>query len=401
MKNRHLPAVLLALVGASAVLPAQAITIPRARRGLITMAGDANRPRLGISIESTGASDTLGVLVADVSAGSPADKAGIKAGDRLVAVNGVNLRLAPADAQDEEMQGIGARRLTRELARHEPGDEVEVRLMRDGRAQAVKVKTARAAELESARSSWASSGRGSGTRASLGIGLGATGSKRDTLGVLVASLASDGPAEKAGLEEGDRIAAVNGVDLRVQREDIGDWNASTARVNRLYRELEKLTPGDEVELRIYRAGQPRTVKVKTVAARELQRTRRAMFMTGDAPFGAFRFEDAPVPPVPPVPPAAGVAPVPPRPPVAPRVIWFDDDGDGGVRLRISPRVQDEVREMTRQALEEARARAMEVAPRRHQRIRVELEGDRTPGDVPSRAPRRAASMVRIAAPPTT
>src|SRR5690606_1049153 len=197
---------------------------------------------------------------------------------RLVAINGVNLRLAPADADDEEMQGVVSRRLTRELSRHKAGDEVELRLVRDGRTQTLRVKTTAASELAPATATWVRGGGASAERASLGIGLGATGSKRDTLGILVASRAVDGPAEKAGLEEGDRIASVNGVDLRVQREDVGDWSASTAKVNRLNRELEKVKAGDEVELRVYRAGQPRTVKVKTVAARELRSSRRGMFM---------------------------------------------------------------------------------------------------------------------------
>lgn len=379
MNTRYLSAVLLALLGVSGTLAAQ-VTITRPGRGVITLAGDPDRPRLGISIEPTGAKDTLGVLVASVTKDSPADKAGIKEGDRLVAINGVNLRLAPADAEDEEMQGVVSRRLTRELSRHKAGDEVELRLVRDGRTQTLRVKTTAASELAPATATWVRGGGASAERASLGIGLGATGSKRDTLGILVASLAVDGPAEKAGLEEGDRIASVNGIDLRVQREDVGDWSASTAKVNRLNRELEKVKAGDEVELRVYRAGQPRTVKVKTVAARELRSSRRGMFMVGDGPaMRSFDFGDLPVPPVPPLPPvprAPGAAPVPPTPPVAPvppeapLMFWFGDDEDDAVRLRISPRMRMEVREQTREALR----RALELAPRLRQRIRVEADG---------------------------
>ena len=66
----------------------------------------------------------LGVLVADVTDGGPADKAGIREGDRLVAINGINLRLNAVDAEDEELQGITQRRLTRELSKHAAGDEV-------------------------------------------------------------------------------------------------------------------------------------------------------------------------------------------------------------------------------------------------------------------------------------
>src|SRR6185437_1738351 len=51
-------------------------------------------------------------------------------------------------------------------------------------------------------------------RAVLGISTRSTG-KRDTLGLLVESITSGSPAEKAGLEEGDRIASVNGVNLKL------------------------------------------------------------------------------------------------------------------------------------------------------------------------------------------
>src|SRR5688500_17744564 len=45
-------------------------------------------------------------------------------------------------------------------------------------------------------------------RAVLGIGT-SSGGERDTLGLLITSVTSGGPAEAAGLEEGNRILAVN------------------------------------------------------------------------------------------------------------------------------------------------------------------------------------------------
>jgi S1-C subfamily serine protease len=91
-----------------------------------------------------------------------------------------------------------------------------------------------------------------------------TGSARDTLGVLVSSVTSGGPAEKAGIEEGNRIASVNGVNLKLASADVGDWEMSNAMSRRLTRELRKLKPGDEAELRVYSGGQTRSVRVKTV-----------------------------------------------------------------------------------------------------------------------------------------
>ena len=66
-------------------------------------------------------------------------------------------------------------------------------------------------------------------RPALGIGLGSSGSRRDTLGVLVMSVQDSSPAARAGLEEGNRIAAINGVNLRVAREDAERSRCSAAR----------------------------------------------------------------------------------------------------------------------------------------------------------------------------
>ena len=79
-------------------------------------------------------------------------------------------------------------------------------------------------------------------RAALGISLGSTGSQRDTLGVLIMGLEDDGPAAKAGLEEGNRIASINGVDLRVSPQDAGDEFIASAKASRLHREMEKVKP---------------------------------------------------------------------------------------------------------------------------------------------------------------
>src|SRR4030095_9558495 len=48
-----------------------------------------------------------------------------------------------------------------------------------------------------------------------------SGGKRDTLGLLVSSVTVGGPADKAGIEEGNRIASINGVSLRLSVAEDG------------------------------------------------------------------------------------------------------------------------------------------------------------------------------------
>ncbi|HZD84326.1 MAG TPA: PDZ domain-containing protein, partial [Gemmatimonadaceae bacterium] len=59
-------------------------------------------------------------------------------------------------------------------------------------------------------------------RAALGLELRTTGTRRDTLGVFVEAVTPKGPAENAGIIEGDRIASINGVDLRTSAVDTED-----------------------------------------------------------------------------------------------------------------------------------------------------------------------------------
>ncbi len=108
---------------------------------------DQNRAVLGIGTTSGGMRDTLGLLVTEVTSGGPAEKAGIEEGDRLVSGNGTGLRLSAADAQDQEMRGLMARRLVRVLAKLKPGDVATFNVSADGKTREVKVTTVKASEL--------------------------------------------------------------------------------------------------------------------------------------------------------------------------------------------------------------------------------------------------------------
>jgi hypothetical protein len=127
-------------------------------------------------------------------------------------------------------------------------------------------------------------------RAALGLQLSPTGTARDTLGVFVSSVTPKGPAENAGIIEGDRIVSINGVDLRVAPGDIEDGYASGLPSHRLQREVAKLTPGARVNVRVYSAGRIRDVQVTAARAADLQRS-RAFVNFGDGPGSGFIFRD--------------------------------------------------------------------------------------------------------------
>src|ERR1051325_9767187 len=237
---------------------------------------DQPRAAIGVTTSSgANARDTLGVLVSMVYPGSPAEKAGIEEGNRIASINGVSLKLAPADVGDYQMAGVMTRRLTRELDRLRPGDDVDLRVYASGQTKSIKIKTVDPSDLYH---------RGGVAReddpAALGLSLALTGSARDTLGVFVMTVDGNGPAAKAGIEEGNRIASINGVDVRARHTDDDDFAVRAAGVRRLEREIAKLRPGEDAELRVYSGGQQRTVKVKAMRASDLPRRHRSMTIIG-------------------------------------------------------------------------------------------------------------------------
>lgn len=288
----------LAATAALTALPAgaQDVQILRTPRARVEGGFDeANRAAIGISTTATGTlRDTLGLMITMVTRNSPAERAGIEEGNRIQAINGVNLRANAADIEDAEMSGSLSRRLTRELSKAKPGDEVELRVYREGRTQAIRVKTVDADSLFRRGTAVRFTRADADDRPALGLSIQSSGSRRDTLGVLIVSVGDSTPAERAGLEEGNRIAAINGVNLRVAREDAGDAWASSAKAQRLQREIAQLKPGSDATLRVYSNGQFRDVRVKVARAGDLPRRSRTWF----GGMGVM----APMPPMPTMPP---------------------------------------------------------------------------------------------------
>lgn len=321
---------------------------------------DRDRAVLGIMLGGArGRSDTLGVRITDVTPDGPAAKAGIEEGDRIVNIDGVNLRIDPADADDPTMADLASRRLMRALGKHKPGDEVSLQVMRGRELKSMRVKTVAADQLpnegfrtfgfgpdggtisirgaESLRALRDSAQARAERRPALGVSVGVTGSARDTLGLFVSSVASDGPAEKAGLVEGSRIASIGGVDVRLSREDADDPEIASARARRFTRELEKHQPGDDIALRVWQNGAFRTLNVKAGKATEVWKgNSNFRFSFGDGGGDAIF-----LPPTTPMAPMAPIAPMrmmPAMPPMPATPRFYRLDG-GSVRVLSAPGVR--------------------------------------------------------------
>lgn len=250
------------------------VSVPR-RMSLGTMwTRSADRAVLGVTLGAGSVSDTAGVRLESVDANGPAAKAGLQAGDVLNEVNGVSLKVAREDAEDLALTGLAQRRLQRVLAKSKPGDDVRLQYRRSGTTKALSFKTVSAADLERSEVRRVSSSPRmvEDMRGRIGVTIGGPGTSRDTLGLFISAVAAGGPAELAGVFEGERVAAVNGVDVRMPREDLDDEQTRSARIDRFVREVQKVAPGSPVSLRVYGNGKYREVSVKAVKASELPST---------------------------------------------------------------------------------------------------------------------------------
>jgi serine protease Do/serine protease DegQ len=160
--------------------------------------GEVKRGILGVQLsdmtpaiaENLGLASAKGALVGQVVEDSPAEKAGIKAGDVITSVNG-----KPVGNSSETRNTIGLLRI---------GEKVDIGLLRDGKAQRV---TAVIGE----RGATGAAGAGEVHEAFEGAQLSNAPSNG---GVTVQSVAEGSPAQQNGLRANDVILAVGRV--RVQ-----------------------------------------------------------------------------------------------------------------------------------------------------------------------------------------
>jgi len=175
----------------------------------LTKNGKVSRGKLGVGIQeitpelakSFNLKDVRGVLVSSVDSGSPAEKAGIKEGDVITAVNGT--RVDDPNA------------LRNHIAGTPPGSDVSLTVQRDGKEQQMH---ARLVELPADKEASNSSGGGSeGGGGQLGITVepltsdlaNRLGLKRGAQGVVVTDVEPGSAAAEAGIQPDDVILEVN------------------------------------------------------------------------------------------------------------------------------------------------------------------------------------------------
>jgi serine protease Do len=142
--------------------------------------------------------DTHGAIIGDVSKPSPAEKAGLKSGDILLALNGTEVR----DSRD----------LSLRVGQLSPGDTAKLKVLRDGKQMDTNVVLA-----EAPSKGEVSEAAGSDSSPSLGLSVQPVTPELSrelelpgqTSGLVVVDVAPDSSAQEAGLQRGDVIQDVN------------------------------------------------------------------------------------------------------------------------------------------------------------------------------------------------
>lgn len=116
--------------------------VPRPR---VSMASSsAARRVLGVSLAQRGSMrDTAGLLITSITDGGAADKAGLSEGDRIVSIDGVDLRVPADDAGNRDAVDARVSRLRRALDALKDSQPVRVDVLSAGRRRTVSVTPTR------------------------------------------------------------------------------------------------------------------------------------------------------------------------------------------------------------------------------------------------------------------
>jgi serine protease Do len=196
--------------------------------------GEVTRGWLGVAIQDLngdmaeyyGIEEKKGVFVADVFEGDPADRAGIKAKDIILEVNGEKIKTS--------------RQLTSMIAGISVGDSARIKILRDGKEKTVTVKIAKRTEDKLAA-------RGRPKEEAEEFGIRVSDLKPEIMqqfnmdeksGVIVTQVESGSKGDDAGVQVGDIIKEIN----RKSVKNTGDYEEI----------LEQISSGETVNLFIRR-----------------------------------------------------------------------------------------------------------------------------------------------------
>jgi serine protease Do/serine protease DegQ len=180
---------------------AQLAKFGEVKRGRIGLTTQDLTPELAASLNVP--ASTHGAVVVEVAKGSPADKAGLKTGDVIVAVGGRGVRGSP-DLRNQ--MGLAA-----------VGTELELKILREGREQTVRLR------VEPLRST-ATSGERMAEIEGLTVANAERNGRPEAVGVV--AVEPNSPAWAHGLRAGDLIIAVNRRKVRSTRELVAALRAS-------------------------------------------------------------------------------------------------------------------------------------------------------------------------------
>src|SRR6266487_1008249 len=201
-----------------------------------------------------------GFLVIETNPGGPAAKAGIHGGDKLVDLNGRKTRLG-----GDVITKIDNQTVTKiddiliYLEQHKKvGQSVTLTVIRDGKSQKINVILAERPLRLNIEQPWLGID---------GIDMSADIASKlkvnQSTGILVVGIVSDGPADKAGLKGGYRIAEINGTEVELGGDIIvsADKQPIKSLQELSYYIKNTKKTGDIITLGILRDGQPHEIKV--------------------------------------------------------------------------------------------------------------------------------------------
>jgi S1-C subfamily serine protease len=241
--------------------------------------GSYEHPYMGITgitvspeiSNATHLNDTKGILVVDITADSPADKAGIRGGDVLTTVDGQDIRLGGDIIAAVDNQSVRAMEdlLSYLEEQKAVGDNIELSVIRDGKTQHIDmILSARPTQGAENRFQPNQEPKQQQQRPALGInGINMTPELAERMnlthsqkGFLIEDIISGGPADKAGIRGGYKIANMNGSDFKLGGDivvGIDEMVVGTIQDIQSYLDTKKV--GDRVQIHVIRDGQEITV----------------------------------------------------------------------------------------------------------------------------------------------